>query len=130
MPDLTCNQLYFGDNLEILRDHIADASIDLSYLGPPFNSNATYNILFQERSGRDSATRITAFDDTWSWDEGSELALVDMVKTAPTVVRKLLESKLDLLGRNDMMAYLTMMTQRMIELRRVLKPTGSIYRYS
>ncbi len=61
------NKLYFGDNLKILRDHVADASVDLIYLDPPFNSNANYNVLFKEKSGEESAAQIMAFEDTWQW---------------------------------------------------------------
>ena len=64
------NKLYFGDNLDILRENVADESVDLIYLDPPFNSNATYNVLFRERSGEDSAAQITAFEDTWNLEHG------------------------------------------------------------
>ena len=121
------NQLYFGDNLDILRQHIADESVDLIYLDPPFNSNATYNVLFREHSGAESAAQITAFDDTWSWGLESELAYQEVVTDHAGKVGELLAAMHAFLGRNNMMAYLTMMAQRMIELHRVLKPTGSIY---
>ena len=121
------NQLYFGDNLDILRQHIADESVDLIYLDPPFNSNATYNVLFRERSGEESAAQITAFDDTWRWSMESELAYQDVVTQRGGKVGELLAAMRAFLGQNDMMAYLTMMAQRMVELHRVLKPTGSIY---
>ena len=121
------NQLYFGDNLPIMREHIANESVDLIYLDPPFNSNADYNILFRERSGEQSAAQITAFEDTWHWDVNSELAYRDVVTNAPGKLPELLQAMRSFLGRNDMMAYLTMMAQRMTELRRVLKPAGSIY---
>jgi site-specific DNA-methyltransferase (adenine-specific) len=65
------NKLYFGDNLNILRDHVADASVDLIYLDPPFNSNANYNVLFKEKSGEKSAAQITAFVDTRESDANS-----------------------------------------------------------
>ena len=123
----TPNQLYFGDNLDILRQHVADESVDLIYLDPPFNSNATYNVLFRERSGKESAAQITAFDDTWRWGMESELAYQEVVTQQGGKVGELLAAMLSFLGRNDMMAYLTMMAQRMVELHRVLKPTGSIY---
>ncbi len=126
MSDWT-NQLYFGDNLSVLREHIPDESVDLIYLDPPFNSNATYNVLFKERSGEDSAAQITAFDDTWHWDIGSEAAYRDVVTQGPEQLGRLLQSIRSFLGQNDMMAYLTMMAQRLAELHRVLKPTGSIY---
>ena len=127
MPEAAPNQLYFGDNLSILREHVADASVDLIYLDPPFNSNATYNVLFRERSGDESAAQITAFDDTWHWSLESERAYQDVITHGPAKVGQLLAAMRAFLGQNDMMAYLTMMAQRMIELHRVLKPTGSIY---
>ena len=77
------NRLYFGDNLPILRENIADESVDLVYLDPPFNSNATYNVLFRERSGEDSAAQITAFEDTWRWSIESEIAFRDVVTNGP-----------------------------------------------
>ena len=73
------NQLYFGDNLSVLREHIPDESVDLIYLDPPFNSNATYNVLFKERSCEDSAAQITAFDDTSHWTIDSKRAYQDVV---------------------------------------------------
>ena len=121
------NTLYFGDNLRILREHVAADSVDLIYLDPPFNSNATYNVLFRERSGEDSAAQITAFDDTWRWSRESEDAYEDVVRDGPENLSKLIEAMRQFLGQNDMMAYLTMMAQRLAELHRVLKPTGSIY---
>ena len=127
MPVAAPNRLYFGDNLSILREHIADASVDLIYLDPPFNSNATYNVLFRERSGDESAAQITAFDDTWHWILESERAYQDVVSHGPAKIGQLLAAMRAFLGQNDMMAYLTMMAQRTIELHRVLKPTGSIY---
>ena len=121
------NKLYFGDNLDILRKHVPDESVDLVYLDPPFNSNATYNVLFKEASGEGSAAQIHAFDDTWHWNEESERAYREVVTDGPKKLADLLQAMLSFLGRNDMMAYLTMMSQRMTELHRVLKPTGSIY---
>ena len=121
------NRLYFGDNLPILRENIADESVDLIYLDPPFNSNATYNVLFRERSGEDSAAQITAFEDTWRWSIESEIAFKDVVTSGPEKLGDLLQSMRSFLGQNDVMAYLTMMAQRMAELHRVLKPTGSIH---
>ena len=121
------NHLYFGDNLDILRQHIDAESVDLIYLDPPFNSNATYNVLFRERSGEESAAQITAFDDTWRWGLESELAYQEVITEQAGKVGELLAALRSFLGQNDMMAYLTMMAQRMVELHRVLKPTGSIY---
>ena len=121
------NKLYFGDNLDILRQHVADESVDLIYLDPPFNSNATYNVLFREKSGEQSAAQITAFDDTWHWGMESESAYHDVVMDGPKPLADLLQATRSFLGQNDMMAYLTMMAQRMVELHRIMKPTGSIY---
>jgi site-specific DNA-methyltransferase (adenine-specific) len=121
------NKLYFGDNLDILREHVASATVDLIYLDPPFNSNASYNVLFQEKSGEKSAAQITAFEDTWQWGMESEYAYEEIVKEGPRKLSDLLQALRAFLGQNDMMAYITMMAQRMVELYRVLKATGSIY---
>ena len=109
------NQLYFGDNLDILRNHVADASVDLIYLDPPFNSNANYNVLFQEKGGQQSAAQITAFEDTWHWNLDSESAYQDVVTNGTGKLPDLLQAMRSFLGDNDMMAYLTMMAQRMVE---------------
>jgi len=121
------NKLYFGDNLKILRDHVADASVDLIYLDPPFNSNATYNVLFKEKSGEESAAQIMAFEDTWQWSVETEAVYKEIVTSGPRKLADLMQALLAFLGRNDMMAYLVMMAIRLVELHRVLKPTGSIY---
>ena len=121
------NKLYFGDNLNILRDHVADASVDLIYLDPPFNSNANYNVLFKEKSGEESAAQITAFEDTWQWSLEAEAVYKEIVTSGPRKLADLMQALLAFLGRNDMMAYLVMMAIRLVELHRVLKPTGSIY---
>ena len=121
------NKLYFGDNLPILREHVSDESVDLIYLDPPFNSNATYNVLFREAAGELSSAQIQAFDDTWHWTIEAELAYEEIVAGAPQDVVNLIGAMRGFLGRNDMMAYLTMMTPRIIELRRALKPGGSVY---
>lgn len=121
------NQLYFGDNLEILRQHIPVGSVDLIYLDPPFNSNATYNVLFAEKSGAKSAAQITAFEDTWHWGREAEAVFYELMKVGPRKLADLLQALRSFLGANDMMAYLTMMAVRLVEMHRVLKPTGSIY---
>jgi DNA modification methylase len=121
------NKLYFGDNLGILREHVADASVDLIYLDPPFNSNATYNVLFKEKSGEESAAQITAFEDTWQWGLETEAVYKEIVTSGPRKLADLMQALLAFLGRNDMMAYLVMMAVRLVELHRTLKPTGSIY---
>jgi DNA modification methylase len=121
------NKLYFGDNLKILRDYVADASVDLIYLDPPFNSSATYNVLFKEKSGEESAAQIMAFEDTWGWGLEPEAVYKQIVTSGPRKLADLMQALLAFLGRNDMMAYLVMMAIRLVELHRVLKPTGSIY---
>ena len=121
------NNLYYGDNLDILQKYIPDESIDLIYLDPPFNSKASYNILYKESSGKYSDAQITAFEDTWHWTEKTEATFKDIIDTAPANVVKMIAAFRAFIGSNDMMAYLTMMCIRLIELRRVLKDTGSIY---
>jgi DNA modification methylase len=121
------NRLYFGDNLAILREYVADESVDLIYLDPPFNSNATYNVLFKEKSGEESAAQITAFEDTWHWGLESQAVYQEIVTRGPRQLADLIQALRAFLGCNDMMAYLVMMAIRLVELRRVLKPTGSIY---
>lgn len=75
------NHLYYGDNLKVLRDSIGDGSVDLIYLDPPFNSNASYNVLFKGPQGNDSAAQIEAFDDTWHWNDSAEAALGEVVRS-------------------------------------------------
>ena len=124
------NVLYYGDNLEILRKYIPDSSIDLIYLDPPFNSKATYNVLYKEPSGKSSQAQIEAFEDTWQWNLESERVLQEIAASAiATAETKEFISVLpNFVGqKTPMRAYLTMMAIRLIELRRVLKDTGSIY---
>jgi len=121
------NKLYYGDNLRVLREHVADASVDLVYLDPPFNSNATYNVLFKAPDGHQSQSQIEAFDDTWHWTESAEDAYWQVLRGPNSDAAKMLEAMRGFLGANDMMAYLAMMAIRLIELHRVLKPTGSLY---
>lgn len=121
------NKLYFGDNLDIMRDYIPDECVDLIYLDPPFNSKATYNVLFAEKNGSQSAAQITAFEDTWHWDIETEQAYADLVQDSPRKLSDLVQALRSFLGQNDMMAYLIMISARLHELHRVLKPTGSLY---
>jgi len=120
------NQLYYGDNLDILRRYIQDETVDLVYLDPPFNSNATYNVLFAEHNGTKAAAQIQAFEDTWTWDEAAARSYQEAVEAGGQVAKALIAFH-TLLGASNMMAYLAMMAPRLVELRRVLKPTGSIY---
>ena len=121
------NHLYYGDNLAVLRDSIRDASVDLIYLDPPFNSNASYNVLFKGPTGSSSAAQIEAFDDTWHWNDSAEAAFGDVMRGGNASVSAMLRAIRSFLGDNDMMAYLAMMAVRLLELHRVLKPTGSLY---
>ena len=124
------NALYYGDNLQVMREHLADQSVDLVYLDPPFNSNASYNVLFREKSGEDSPAQIRAFNDTWHWTQEAERAFEQEIllnPNTPTAVKDMMAAFRQFLGRSDMLAYLVMMTPRLVELRRVLKPTGSLY---
>lgn len=121
------NRLYYGDNLAVLRDSIASESVDLIYLDPPFNSNASYNVLFKAPSGEQSAAQIEAFDDTWHWTDSAERAFDDVMTGPHSDAAVMLRAMRAALGENDMMAYLAMMAVRLIELHRVLKPTGSLY---
>lgn len=120
------NWLYYGDNLDILRRYVKDESVDLVYLDPPFNSNQNYNVLFAEKSGVRSSAQIKAFGDTWKWDEVAAQTFEDVVE-AGGKTSQALQAFRQLLGTNDMLAYLSMMAPRLVELRRVLKPTGSLY---
>jgi site-specific DNA-methyltransferase (adenine-specific) len=141
------NVLYYGDNLDILRNYIADESIDLIYIDPPFNSNQAYNVIFSEnndsssprysfareapvfqtRGVTGSQAQIRAFEDTWHWTEQTEQTYSEIIEKAPPKVVECIKSFRNFLGEMDMMAYLTMMTIRLIELHRVLKPMGSFY---
>ena len=124
------NTLYYGDNLEILRQHVAAESVDLVYLDPPFNSNASYNVLFRERSGEESPAQIRAFTDTWEWTQETERTYeLDIIQNpaVPATVKDMISAFRQFIGRNAMMAYLVMMAPRLVEMHRVLKPTGSIY---
>jgi DNA modification methylase len=120
------NTLYYGDNLDILRRNVPDGSVDLVYLDPPFNSNASYNVLFSAQDGTRSAAQIKAFEDTWRWDQA---AAYDYQKTVEQggPVSQAMQAFHTLLGPSNMLAYLAMMAPRLLELHRVLKPTGSIY---
>lgn len=120
------NALYYGDNLDVLRRYIKDESVDLVYLDPPFKSNQDYNVLFAEQDGSRSAAQIKAFEDTWRWDQTAAHAYVEAVENGGKVSEVMQALRL-FLGESDMLAYLSMMAMRLIELRRVLRPTGSIY---
>ena len=121
------NTLYYGDNLDILRRYVADESVELIYLDPPFNSNADYNVLFAEKDGTKPHSQIKAFKDTWTWDLEAAQEYAEVLRSGHDRIAKCLKGLHDVLGGSDMLAYLSMMAIRLIELRRVLKATGSIY---
>lgn len=121
------NRLYFGDNLEVMREHLADESVDLVYLDPPFNSSRNYNVLFQSPKGHRSEAQITAFKDTWEWGRQAEDEFRELLKSPNTTLVEMLNTFRGFLKDSAMMAYLTMMASRLQELHRVLKPTGSLY---
>lgn len=123
MPE---NTLYYGDNLEVLRRHIKDETVDLVYLDPPFNSSQDYNVLFAEHNGARSASQIKAFEDTWTWDQGAAEAYEQVVESGGRVADAM-RSFRTFLGDSDMMAYLAMMAPRLAELHRVMKSTAGIY---
>ena len=123
------NLLYYGDNLDILRRYVKDETVDLVYLDPPFNSDQNYNVLFAEHNGSRSSAQIHAFEDTWRWDQAAAEAYDEITTSTqvPQRVSMALQSFRNFLGDSDMTAYLCMMAPRLLELHRVLKPTGSIY---
>ncbi|MEQ1516512.1 MAG: DNA methyltransferase [Usitatibacteraceae bacterium] len=120
-------KLFYGDNLQILREHIADESVDLIYLDPPFNSKRDYNLLFKTPKGHESDAQITAFEDTWHWGGQAQDEFREIEKCNNTDVAEMMLALRSFLGENDMTAYLTMMANRLLEMHRVLKPTGSLY---
>lgn len=120
------NKLFYGDNLEVLRNEIASESVDLVYLDPPFNSNAGYNVLWSTK-GTASDASIEAFDDTWTWGDASKNALLDIKSGTNRPLQVMMDAMHSAIGENPLMAYLAMMAVRLVELHRVLKPTGSLY---
>lgn len=116
--------LFLGDNLDVLRGHVADGSVDLVYLDPPFNSNRTY----AKSPRRAGGAKILGFDDTWRWDGRAEAAFEEIA--GPRGAGKLgalMGTLRQVLGEGDLLAYLVMMAGRLVELHRVLSPTGALY---
>jgi DNA modification methylase len=120
--------LYFGDNLEVLREKFpgSDGYFDLIYLDPPFNSNRNYNVLFKEGLV-DSEAQTHAFEGSWHWTHEAQAEFDHLVTNTNEAISNLMLALEKIVGHNDVLAYLTMMTVRLFELHRVLKPTGSIY---
>ncbi len=121
------NHLYYGDNLQVMRESIQDESIDLVYLDPPFNSKRDYNLLFNTPKGHKSEAQIAAFKDSWHWGEQAEGEYFELLKQANTDVALMIRALREFLKESDMMAYITMMASRLLELHRVMKPTASLY---
>ena len=121
------NSLFYGDNLGVLRESIATESIDLIYLDPPFNSAQDYNVLFSSPSGESSESQITAFEDTWHWGPEAEHEFGELVRLGHGELAEAVVALRRVLGENDLMAYLVMMANRLVEMHRVLKTTGSLY---
>lgn len=119
--------LYYGDNLTVLREQIADESVDLIYLDPPFNSQANYNVLFRSPTGQQSQAQIEAFEDTWRWNDAAEFSFNEILRSGNASVSEMMRAMRAYLDESDLMAYLAMMAIRLIELRRILRPTGAIY---
>jgi DNA modification methylase len=120
------NRLYYGDNLEVLREYVHAESVDLVYLDPPFNSNASYNVLFAEQDGTQAAAQIKAFEDSWRWDQAASRTYREVVEAGGRV-SDAMQAFHTILGPSNMLAYLAMMAPRLVELHRTLKPSGSLY---
>jgi DNA modification methylase len=127
VPPQPENLLCFGDNLPMLQAHVPDASVDLVYLDPPFNSDATYNMLFKAHDGTPAAAQFKAFSDTWQWDTTAARAFDDTVAAGGKVANALQALRTLVGDRTDMLAYLAMMAPRLVELHRVLNQTGTLY---
>jgi adenine specific DNA methylase Mod len=127
-PHIVANVLFHGDNLAVLRRHVADASVDLVYLDPPFQSGRDYSAVFETRGidGSARAARAGAFKDTWAWGPEADASYREVERSTGSVARAVRALR-TILGESDVMAYLGMMAPRLIELRRVLKDTGSLY---
>lgn len=122
------NKLYYGDNVDVLRQHVDDESVDLIYLDPPFNSNRNYSVIFgRNRDPDESAAQIEAFEDTWRWSLATDVLISELSGTAPQRVADAISAYYTLLGESEALAYLVNMTPRLLQLHRVLKPTGSLY---
>jgi DNA modification methylase len=119
--------LFYGDNLGVMREHLKDASVDLIYLDPPFNSQRNYNVLFKSPKGEAAEAQITAFEDTWKWNTQAQDEFEQLLKQTNTDLAEIMRALKGFLGENDMMAYLTAMAIRLLEMHRVLKKTGCLF---
>lgn len=124
------NQLFYGDNLEVLRKHIKDETIDLCYIDPPFNSKRNYNQIYNN-VGKEDKAQAQAFIDTWTWDDHANQGLAEIQEnylghfTSQSI--DLISGFTKVLGKGSLLSYLVSMTLRVAEIHRVLKPTGSFY---
>lgn len=122
------NCLYYGDNLEVMRKYIKDESVDLIYLDPPFNSNRAYNVIFEDQTGKKSAAQINAFEDTWFWSVETQNAFDEIMTGVYSLeLKEMMKAFRSFMGESNLMAYLTMMAIRIVEMHRILKSTGSLY---
>jgi len=130
MNNIMKNQIFYGDNLEVLRNHIPSESVDLCYIDPPFNSKRNYNQIYNNIGTEDKA-QAQAFIDTWTWDSMAEQGLREIIANENNVLTmqsiKLILGLEQILGKGSLLAYLVSMTLRIAEIRRILKPTGSFY---
>lgn len=132
---LKMNMLYYGDNLGILKNYIKDETVDLIYLDPPFQSGKNYNIIFQPKTGeiKGATSQIKTFEDTWRWGEEAEKEYTELITGTLTTeapsqkLIDLMKAMRGFLAECPLLAYLCMMAPRLLEMRRVLKDTGSIY---
>jgi DNA modification methylase len=122
------NLLCYGDNLPLMK-HFPDASVDLIYLDPPFNSQQSYNVLFREATGAPEEAQIKAFEDTWTWDLAANQALTEIQRdpAVPAPLAELTKTFIAFLKPSPVMAYLVQMAVRLVQMQRMLKPTGSLY---
>ena len=121
------NSLLYGDNLPVMRGKIADASVDLVYLDPPFNSDLNYNVLFKADGLHSDEAQVTAFKDTWTWDAAAQAAYDELQNVRNPTLVNFINALHGGLSRSPMLAYLVNMALRIVEIHRVLKPTGSVY---
>ncbi len=124
------NKLYYGDNLDILRKHVKDETVDLCYIDPPFNSKRNYNQIYNN-IGKEDTAQAQAFVDTWTWNSIANEGFDEITGNKIDVFTKqsinLILGLEKVLGKDSLLAYLVSMTQRIAEIYRVLKPTGSFY---
>ena len=127
------NELCYGDNLDILRNNIKDETVDFCYIDPPFNSKRNYFQIYNNQGGEDRA-QAQAFVDTWEWGDEAVEGLAWITNIAQLQNGKLTEQTVELirglekvLKRGSLLAYLAHITLRIVEIHRVLRPTGSFY---